>query len=163
MHLTLPPRDLARIALVVLAWGSNFTAMKLALEELPPALFVGLRFAILLPLLAVLPRPRASWRQILGVGLFINTGQFLLLFSGMAAGMSAGLAALILQAQAPLTILLAVFVFSERTTQRQILGIALAATGHGHHRLGRRRHCDGPGARAGVGRSPVLGHQATSS
>ena len=129
MYLTLPPRDLALIAVVVLAWGSNFTAMKLALEALPPALFVGLRFAVLLPLLAILPRPRASWRQILGVGLFINTGQFLLLFSGMAAGMSAGLAALILQAQAPLTIVLAVFVFSERTTVRQILGIALAAAG----------------------------------
>ena len=129
MHLTLPPRDLARIAVVVLAWGSNFTAMKLALEELPPALFVALRFAILLPLLAILPRPLASWRQILGIGLFINTGQFLLLFSGMAAGMSAGLAALVLQAQAPLTILLAVLVFSERITLRQILGIALAGLG----------------------------------
>jgi drug/metabolite transporter (DMT)-like permease len=34
-------RDLALVLLVVLAWGSNFSAMKIALEELPPLLFVG--------------------------------------------------------------------------------------------------------------------------
>ena len=36
----MPPRDIGLIALVILAWGSNFTAMKLALEEVPPFLMV---------------------------------------------------------------------------------------------------------------------------
>jgi O-acetylserine/cysteine efflux transporter len=53
-------RDLALVLLVVLAWGSNFSAMKIALEELPPLLFVGLRFAILVPLIRCFPGPRAG-------------------------------------------------------------------------------------------------------
>jgi hypothetical protein len=53
-------RDLALVLLVVLAWGSNFSAMKIALEELPPLLFVGLRFAILVPLIVLFPA-RPGW------------------------------------------------------------------------------------------------------
>lgn len=125
----LPARDLALILVVVLAWGSNFSAMRLALDELPPLLFVALRFAILLPLIAFLPRPQVSWSAIAGVALLINCGQFGFLFSAMSAGLSAGMASLLLQMQAPLTILLAALVFKERVTLRQILGLAIALSG----------------------------------
>ena len=124
------PRDLALVLLVILAWGSNFTAMKIGLEELPPLLFVGLRFAILLPLMLILPRP-TGWWPILGVGLFINTGQFAFLFSAMEADVTAGLASLILQSQAPLTIILAAIFFGERVGRLQAAGIALASLGLG--------------------------------
>ena len=56
----MPPRDIALVLVVILAWGSNFTGMKLGLAELPPLLFVALRFFILIPLLFLFPRP-ASW------------------------------------------------------------------------------------------------------
>ncbi|MFW5881205.1 MAG: EamA family transporter, partial [Roseicyclus sp.] len=123
-------RDLALVLVVVLAWGSNFTAMKIALEELPPLLFAGLRFAILLPLIALMPRP-AGWPAILAIGLFINTGQFAFLFSAMEADVTAGLASLILQSQAPITILLAALIYGERVGLLQALGIALACAGLG--------------------------------
>jgi O-acetylserine/cysteine efflux transporter len=123
-------RDLVLVGVVVLAWGSNFSAMKLALEDLPPLLFVGLRFAILLPLIALFPRP-ASWGAILAIGVFINTGQFAFLFSAMAEDVSAGLASLIIQSQAPITILLAALLFGERIGTRQALGVALACAGLG--------------------------------
>ena len=132
----LPPRALAAIAVVILAWGSNFTAMKLALQELPPLLFTGLRFAILLPLLALFPRRPAPWAAILGVGALINAGQFAFLFSGISAGVSAGLASLFIQAQAPLTILLAAAVYGERVRPVQGLGIAVAVAGLGVFALG---------------------------
>ena len=124
----MPPRDLLLVAIVILAWGSNFTAMKIALEELPPFLFVGLRFALLIPLIAVFPRP-ASWGAILAVGALINMGQFAFLFGAMAADASAGLASLIIQSQVPFTILLAWAVYGERITLLQALGIALAVLG----------------------------------
>jgi O-acetylserine/cysteine efflux transporter len=121
-------RDLALVLLVVLAWGSNFSAMKIALEELPPLLFVGLRFAILIPLIAFFPRP-AGWLPIIAIGTFINSGQFAFLFSAMEADVTAGLASLILQSQAPITIILAAVFFGERVRLMQGLGIALACTG----------------------------------
>lgn len=114
--------------LVVLAWGSNFTAMKFGLEEVPPLLFVGLRFAILVPLIALFPRP-TGWPAILAVGLLINTGQFAFLFSAMEVDVSAGLASLIIQSQAPMTIALAALVFGERVRPMQAAGIALACAG----------------------------------
>lgn len=124
----MPPRDLALVALVILSWGSNFSAMKIALEELPPLLFVGLRFAILVPFILLVPRP-AGWLAILAIGTLINMGQFGFLFSAMKADVTAGLASLILQSQAPLTILLAYLVYGERITWIQGAGIGLAAIG----------------------------------
>jgi O-acetylserine/cysteine efflux transporter len=124
----MPPRDLLLVAIVILAWGSNFSAMKIALAELPPFLFVGLRFALLIPLIAIFPRP-ASWAAILAVGALINMGQFAFLFGAMAADASAGLASLIIQSQVPMTILLAWAVYGERVTLVQGLGIALAVMG----------------------------------
>lgn len=127
----MPPRDIGLIALVILAWGSNFTAMKLALEEVPPFLMVGLRFAILVPLIAVLKRPALPWSRILAVGALINMGQFAFLFTALNAEASAGLASLLIQMQAPLTIALSFLVFGERIRPLQIAGLALALAGLG--------------------------------
>lgn len=124
----MPHRDLLLVAIVILAWGSNFSAMKIALAELPPFLFVGLRFALLIPLIALFPRP-AGWGAILAVGALINMGQFAFLFGAMAADASAGLASLIIQSQVPMTILLAWAVYGERITALQGIGIALAVLG----------------------------------
>lgn len=126
----MPPRDIVLVLIVVLAWGSNFTGMKLALAELPPLLFVGLRFFILIPLLFLFPRP-ASWPAIIAVGALINMGQFAFLFSGLTAGTSAGLASLIIQSQVPMTIIMAWAIFGERVTLVQGLGIGLAMLGLG--------------------------------
>jgi len=127
----MPPRDLALIALVILAWGSNFTAMKLALEEVPPFLFVALRFAILLPLLMVLKRPAIGWGRIIAVGLLINMAQFAFLFAALRADASAGLASLLIQMQAPMTILLSFLVFGERVRPLQAVGLVIALAGLG--------------------------------
>lgn len=124
----MPPRDIALAAVVILAWGSNFTAMKIALDELSPLLFVALRFTILLPLIAFFPRP-ARWLAILAVGALINMGQFAFLFSGLAVGASAGLASLLIQSQVPLTIVMAWAVYGERITLVQGLGVGLAVLG----------------------------------
>ena len=127
----MPPRDLALIALVILAWGSNFTAMKLALEEVPPFLFVALRFAILLPLLMVLKRPAIGWGRIIAVGALINMAQFAFLFAALRADASAGLASLLIQMQAPMTILLSFLVFGERVRRLQAVGLIVALAGLG--------------------------------
>ncbi|MBF9041794.1 EamA family transporter [Rhodobacterales bacterium HKCCE4037] len=131
----MPPRDLLLALVVILVWGTNFSAMKLALDALPPLLFVGLRFAILIPLIPLFKRP-APWLAILGVGALLNMGQFAFLFSAMREDASAGLASLLLQSQAPLTILLAGLVYGERVSRLQAAGIALACLGVAGFALG---------------------------
>jgi len=125
----MPTRDLGLVALVILAWGSNFTAMEIALIHVPPFLLVGLRFAILLPLLVFLKRPPVPWGQILAIGALINMGQFAFLFSALRADATAGLASLLIQTQAPLTIALSLLVYGERVSPRQAAGLAVALTG----------------------------------
>lgn len=127
----MPPRDLVLIGLVVLAWGSNFTAMKLALDQVPPFLFVGLRFAVLLPLLAVLKRPAVAWWKIVAVGALINMGQFAFLFAALDGHATAGLASLLIQTQVPLTILMSVLIFGERLRAMQAAGVLVAMAGLG--------------------------------
>jgi O-acetylserine/cysteine efflux transporter len=138
-------RDTLLVLIVILAWGSNFTAIKFGLEELPPFLFVALRFAILLPLLAFLPRPRIPWWKIIAVGALINMGQFAFMFAAMRADVTAGLASLLVQAQAPLTILLSALFLSERVRPIQVAGIGLAVLGLAVFAFGAGGNLTGPG------------------
>ena len=67
--------------------------------------------------------------MLLGYGLTISFGQFAFLFSAIKFGMPAGLASLVLQAQAFFTIVLGAFTFGERLQGKQRVGIALAVFG----------------------------------
>ncbi|MCU1512879.1 MAG: EamA family transporter, partial [Arthrobacter sp.] len=74
-------------------------------------------------------KPEVSWKAIIGVGLFMSAGQFGLLYLGMALGMPAGLASLVLQAQVLLTVLLAARFLGERPSKRQLTGVVLGVAG----------------------------------
>jgi O-acetylserine/cysteine efflux transporter len=116
---------------VVLIFGANFIAMKYALMELPPILLVSLRFMlVLLPAVFFIPRPRTSWAAVAAVGFFIGTVQVgLLLWALQLHVITAGLAALMLQLQVPVTIALSVLIFRESIRGLQLFGILLAAGG----------------------------------
>ncbi|MCQ6581593.1 hypothetical protein NO388_10325 [Escherichia coli] len=65
----------------------------------------------------------------MGYGLTISFAQFAFLFCAINFGMPAGLASLVLQAQAFFTIVLGAFTFGERLHGKQLAGIALAIFG----------------------------------
>jgi O-acetylserine/cysteine efflux transporter len=88
----------------------------------------------------LVPRPQAPWRVVVAVGAFMSLGQFGLLYSAMAAGMPAGLAGLVLQAQVVLTIVLAAIALRERPTRAQVTGVALGGVGLFVVGLGRGGH-----------------------
>lgn len=126
----MPARDRLLALLVAVCWGLNFPATALALEHFPPLLMVALRFALVaIPTVLLVPRPQVKVRWLVGAGLGIGLLQFAFLYLGMAAGMPAGLASLVLQASAPFTVLLAGIFLAERITRRQVIGIVLAAAG----------------------------------
>ncbi len=128
------PIHIALAVAVAAVWGFNFVAIKVGLEDFPPLLFCGLRFALAaLPLLALGWRegPPVPWRFILGIGMVLGVVKFSLLFIGMDLGMPAGLSSLVLQSQAFFTALFAAVALGDRPGPRQIAGMAVSFSGVG--------------------------------
>ena len=123
-------KDWLLALLVVVVWGLNFVVIKVGLHGMPPLLLAGLRFLfVAFPALFFVPRPRVPLPLLLGYALTISFGQFAFLFCAINFGMPAGLASLVLQAQAFFTIILGAFVFGERLQRKQLVGISLAVFG----------------------------------
>ena len=94
-------KDGSLALLVVVVWGLNFVVIKLGLHNMPPLMLAGLRFMLVaFPALLFVARPAIPLRLLLGYGLTISFGQFAFLFCAIGLGMPAGLASLVLQAQA---------------------------------------------------------------
>lgn len=124
------PLHLACALLMVALWGFNFVVMRWGLDQVPPLTLSALRFGLAaFPALLLVRPPRASWRLVAGYGLFAFSGQFALLFTGMAVGMPTGLASLVIQIQAFFTIGLAALVTHERPRAVQLAGALLAGGG----------------------------------
>jgi O-acetylserine/cysteine efflux transporter len=126
-----PVHRLLAIAVAAI-WGLNFIAIDASLAQFPPMLLVALRFALIaLPTLVLVPWPGVPvrWWLLYGVGFGIL--QFLFLYWAMDAGMPAGLASLVLQCSAPLTVVLGAAFLRERLTARQVVGIIVAVGGLG--------------------------------
>ena len=122
-------RDMILAAAVATAWGLNFLVIDWGMAGIPPLLFVAVRFAVVAVFVIVVPRPVASWKTVVGVGLFMSLGQFGLLYTSMALGLQPGLAALLLQAQAVFTVFIAALVLRERPTSGQAAGVVLGLIG----------------------------------
>ena len=127
---SLAGRDYAAALCVVLIWGTNFVAMKLALREVTPfQLGAGRYLFALLPLLLFVRPPAIAPRWVLLYGLFQGVGQFGLLFLALRAGMSASLAPVVLQMQVFFTALFGSLVLGETVGRSLKAAMALAALG----------------------------------
>lgn len=133
-----PTRDRLLAVLVATIWGVNFIAIELGVRDVPPLLFLALRFALVIfPAILFVARPAVPWQVVVKVGLFMSVGQFGLLYSAIAAGMPPGLASLVLQAQVVLTVLFAALRLHELPTRAQVAGVVLGAVGLGVVAFGR--------------------------
>ena len=123
-------RDRLLAALVAVLWGVNFPATELALGHFPPFLMVAVRFGLLaVPTILFVPRPTIPVRWLLAIGAGLGILQFAFLYLGMSAGVSSGLASIVLQASAPFTVLIAAVALRERISGRQAVGIGIAVAG----------------------------------
>jgi O-acetylserine/cysteine efflux transporter len=124
------PRHLLLALGLTAVWGVNFVVIEVGLDHFPPLFFCALRFLVAaVPAIFFLRSPGVPWRWVALVTFTLAVLQFGLLFIGMAHGMPAGLSSLVLQAQAPFTLVFAVVLLKETLTRQQVLGMVVALGG----------------------------------
>ncbi|CQJ58132.1 EamA family transporter [Yersinia intermedia] len=119
------------IALCITAiWGVNFSVIKLGLITADPLILAGIRFTLCaLPAVLFIKKPDTSWRYIIGYGLLFGIGLWGIVNLGIKAGVSAGIASLVLQFGAFFTMMLGALLFREKLSRYQCIGIAVALSG----------------------------------
>jgi O-acetylserine/cysteine efflux transporter len=123
------PIDYAATLAVMMIWGLNYPLSKLGLEEMPPLLFMALRFAVVAALLCPFVRmPREKRVGVLTLAFILGGVHFGLMFSGLAR-MDAGTAAIVVQTQVPFAALLAALFYGDRLGWRGFCGMVVAFAG----------------------------------
>jgi drug/metabolite transporter (DMT)-like permease len=118
-------------------WSSGFVAAKLGLVGADPLTLLGLRYAIVTALMAVVVAlSRAPWPASIAEGLhiavagfFMQTVYFGAAWVSMGAGVGAGVNAVIVCTYPVLTAIVAGPLLGERVSPRQAAGFALGAAG----------------------------------
>lgn len=122
--------DLISAIGVVLIWGTNFVAMKLALHDFTPLQLGAARYVFaVLPLILFVRPPKLHWKWVAGYGLCQGVGQFGLLFIALQVGMTAALASVLLQTQVFFTALFGYVLLHEKVGKPLRAGLCLAALG----------------------------------
>lgn len=122
--------------LVVLFWGGNFTASKLAFPSIPPLPFTAIRFAVGSALLWALvarleghrPLPRDTIWPVIGLGVVGNTLYQVCFITGLATTTATN-TSLILSAMPTVVTVVAGALGMEQVTARQRGALALATLG----------------------------------
>jgi O-acetylserine/cysteine efflux transporter len=124
------PRDILSALAAALALGLAFSVIKIGVGEAPPLLLTALRFTFAaVPAVFFVPAPKARAGLVALYGLLIGAAQFGLLFLAIKQGMPAGLASLVIQLQAFVTVFLAWITFGERPSTVQMTAAGLAFAG----------------------------------
>jgi O-acetylserine/cysteine efflux transporter len=123
------PQHLLFLIVICTIWGFNFVAAKVGVGELPPLLFSGLRFAILLVVLIPFLKPAPGrMRDICIIALFNGALHFGLMFIGVALT-AASVMAVIVQLNVPFATVLSIVFLGETVKWRRWAGIAMTVVG----------------------------------
>lgn len=126
----LTPAAIAMALIVVVCWGGNFAASKMAMQHFPPFLFIWLRFAALTLLLAPFAlRTRVNMRDMFVISLFYITLHFTLIFFGMSQGLSIATTVVAVQLGAPFSCVLAAIFHNDRLGPWRSFGMMIAFMG----------------------------------
>lgn len=132
----LPRRLWWVLASLTLAWGFNWTALKVALSEVPPwtfrSLCLGLGSAVLFIALRAggqrLVAPTGQWRRLWLLALLNITSWNMLIAFGVAM-IPSGRAAILAYTMPVWAVPLSVWVLGERITSAKLVGLALGLAG----------------------------------
>ncbi len=146
----------AAIAAILMVWGINNAAAKLATDELPPLLIGGLRFGVALIVLApFLKPPFPPWRQILPVILLCGPLHFGLIYWGFALIENLSPMVVALQLWIPMTAFFAWRMLGERMAPAALAGLVVAFIGVAWMSLDPKGAADLPGIALGLAASAL--------
>jgi O-acetylserine/cysteine efflux transporter len=129
---TVPLRHILLATAVMAVWGTNFVVIHVGLQQLPPLLFAGLRFALaLFPAVLFIKRPNVPWRNLAAYGAFIGVAQFGILYIAMNGRITPALASLVVQTQVFFTMALAAWQSRERPQPFQYAALLITVLGLG--------------------------------
>lgn len=142
----------AAIAAIILVWGVNNVAAKVATQALPPLFMGGARFAIALVLLipVLIKPPWPPWRQALPVMLLAGPLHFGLVYVAFAVAHSLSPLVVALQLWIPMTTFFAWRILGETVRPAAILGMVVAFVGVAFMTLDPQGGADLPGICIGV-------------
>jgi O-acetylserine/cysteine efflux transporter len=124
------------IGMVVVVWGVNNAAGKLATAVLPPLFVGGVRFAIALVfLIPFIKPPFPPWRSFLPVVLIMGPIHFGLVYTGFALCHNLSLFSVSLQLWIPLAALFSWLILGEQAPRPALAGMVLAFAGVGYMTL----------------------------
>ncbi|MBA2655565.1 MAG: EamA family transporter [Tatlockia sp.] len=128
----MPLPHLLLALLVVIIWGINFLFVKFALEEITPLFLCAARFILAsVPAIFFIKMPAIPFKTVILYGLVMFALQFSFLFLGMHAGMTPGMASLIMQTQVFFSMFFAALILGEKTGIWQIWGALISFAGIG--------------------------------
>jgi O-acetylserine/cysteine efflux transporter len=131
-RIPMPITDFFLALLVVTIWGINFLFMKMGVSEVPPLLLCVMRFILAsVPAIFFIKRPAIPFKWVALYGFVMFDMQFGLGFLGMKAGMTAGMASLIMQVQVFLSMFMAAVILGETPFIWQVVGAAISFCGIG--------------------------------
>ena len=120
----------AAIAAIILIWGINNVAAKVATNELPPLFVGGLRFSLALVFLAPFIRPPfGEWRRLLPIMFLAGPLHFAAVYAGFSLTSTVSAYVVSLQLWIPMTALAAWWILGERMPKVAIAGVAVALIG----------------------------------
>lgn len=123
-------RDLLLGILVMIVWGLNFSVIKLGVNEIDPLLLTALRFSLaVIPAVFFVKRPQVKWRYLMGYGLTFAIGVWGMGSWSIQAGLSAGMASVLLQMNVVISLFVGYFLFKETVTHIKIIGSVIAVLG----------------------------------
>lgn len=115
---------------VMIVWGLNFSVIKLGVNEIDPLLLTALRFSLAtVPAIFFVKKPEVSWKYLITYGWLFGIGVWGMATWSIEAGLSAGMASILLQINVVIGLFLGYFLLKEALPLNKIIGSGVALSG----------------------------------